>query len=322
MATWAYPPLPQDELKRREDETLEKEQQWLLKSLQDSLASLKVGLEECVELLKPQDSGSTLVLSSLRSENVKGFVTRVGVRVVKGDLTLRLSTLPPPRTLPSFPAYRFTLSPNPPPPSSSEPTASENTPPADPSIPLSQLLTLRTSINAALDTIDITRWTGNPHSAPFISSQLRLLHDHLLEALSSLRGDPTSLPPWNTDPATSSTTLPSESFSPALPPTLSLHLTIQSASLVLVIRTLAFLDPDANLSLRDRFFGPKVPSHEESSEVFEWMGRKVKVKEKVRVETGDPCLMAVAAKVGALEHEVGRWRAGLAVVMGEDAPGE
>lgn len=60
------------------------ELEWLLNTLQETLASLKSGLEECVALLAPQEPGSTLALSSLRSESVKGFVTRVGTRVVKG----------------------------------------------------------------------------------------------------------------------------------------------------------------------------------------------------------------------------------------------
>jgi Rogdi leucine zipper containing protein len=102
MATWVYPPVPPDELKRLQDETLvsrrpmvltrrtadgswqARELQWLLASLQVSLASLKGGLEECVTLLAPREPGSTLVLSSLRSESIKGFVTRVGTKIVKG----------------------------------------------------------------------------------------------------------------------------------------------------------------------------------------------------------------------------------------------
>jgi hypothetical protein len=55
-----------------------------LETLQDTLASLKSGLQECVALLAPEEPGSTLALSSLRSESVKGFVTRVGTRIVKG----------------------------------------------------------------------------------------------------------------------------------------------------------------------------------------------------------------------------------------------
>ena len=61
-----------------------RELEWLLESLQGTLQSLKAGLEECAALLAPVEPGSTLVLSSHRSENVKGTVTRVGTRIVKG----------------------------------------------------------------------------------------------------------------------------------------------------------------------------------------------------------------------------------------------
>ena len=60
-----------------------KELEWLLNSLQETFASLKNGLEECKQLLAPTEHGSTLVVSSMRSENVKGFITRVGTRIVK-----------------------------------------------------------------------------------------------------------------------------------------------------------------------------------------------------------------------------------------------
>ena len=49
-----------------------------------SSTSIRSGLEECVALLAPQEPGSTLVLSSSRSDSVKGFVTRVGSRIVRG----------------------------------------------------------------------------------------------------------------------------------------------------------------------------------------------------------------------------------------------
>lgn len=60
------------------------EVQWLLQSLQSTLQSLKAGLEECAALLAPTEPGSTLVMSSHKSETVKGVLTRVGTRVVKG----------------------------------------------------------------------------------------------------------------------------------------------------------------------------------------------------------------------------------------------
>lgn len=53
-------------------------------------------------------------------------------------------------------------------------------------------------------------------------------------------------------------------------------------------------------------------------ESFLWRGNEeVTVREKVRVESADPSLMSVAAKLSALEHEVKRWRFNLGVVMGE-----
>jgi hypothetical protein len=61
-----------------------RELEWLLVQLRDTLQSLKAGIEECAALLAPSESGSTLVLSSLRSESLKGLVTRVGTRIVKG----------------------------------------------------------------------------------------------------------------------------------------------------------------------------------------------------------------------------------------------
>ena len=46
------------------------------------------------------------------------------------------------------------------------------------------------------------------------------------------------------------------------------------------------------------------------------------MKEKVRVESQDPSLMAVMAKLSALGHAVGGWRVRVGVVMGEDVGGE
>jgi hypothetical protein len=64
-------------LKRRELE-------WLLDELHATLKNLKNGLEDCYALLAPIDPGSTLVVSTHRNEAVKGHVTRVGTRIVKG----------------------------------------------------------------------------------------------------------------------------------------------------------------------------------------------------------------------------------------------
>jgi hypothetical protein len=107
-------------------------------------------------------------------------------------------------------------------------------------------------------------------------------------------------------------------------------LTIVDAALVFHLRT---LEPDtsthtptafaANIaltgfSLRDQLFGPRHRTHDEIGEVFTWKGEEVKVKEKVRVESQDPSLMAVMAKLTALEHEVLKCITSLKVVMGEE----
>lgn len=61
-----------------------RELDWLIDELHETLTNLKHGLEDCYALLAPIDPGSTLVLSTPRNEIVKGHVTRVGTRIVKG----------------------------------------------------------------------------------------------------------------------------------------------------------------------------------------------------------------------------------------------
>lgn len=180
MSTLVYPPLPSDRLVEEEQDCLKLELEWLLSALQDTLQSLKAGLEECADLLAPKDVGSTLVLSSHRSESLKGFVTRVGTRIVKGDVQLRLASLPPPR---GHTSYKLSVS--------SGPTA--------PTLVLEQLTSVRTLINACLDVVDATRWTGDAGNANFVSGQLKLLHDNVQEANQALKGGPDVSKPWNED---------------------------------------------------------------------------------------------------------------------------
>ncbi|KAL6241449.1 hypothetical protein RBB50_011713 [Rhinocladiella similis] len=319
MSTWVYPPLPPDELRKAEEDSLKLELQWLLRSLQHSLGALKEGLEECAALLASKEPGSTLVLSSLRSESVKGFVTRVGTKLVKGDIHLRLTTLPPntPRgTTTSTPSTRLIFH-------SSASTAD---------ILLPQLQTVRSRINDSLDIIDIARWTGQSTDSSFISGQLRLLHDHLREARSYLKGPVTGAEAGTIPGAEWWDSSADESiFQPPLGEYLSLHFTIQDANLVLTVRTLAPTSPGgtpstptegsfslSGFNLRSKLLGlgPRPPNHDEMGEMFEWRGKQeVIVREKVRVESGDPSLMSVAAKLSALEHEVARWRMNLRIIL-------
>lgn len=119
-------------------------------------------------------------------------------------------------------------------------------------------------------------------------------------------------------------------FDPPSPPYLSFHLSVVDAALVLHLRTLepvsanqasTAFGPELSLtgfSLRDKIFGPRLPHHDEAGDVFSWQGEEVKVKEKLRVESQDPSLIAVMAKLSALEHECLKCRASLKIVMGED----
>ena len=72
-------------------------------------------------------------------------------------------------------------------------------------------------------------------------------------------------------------------------------------------------------SLRTKLgLAPREPVHDELEQVFVMGGVEVMVREKVRVESGDPSLMAVMAKLSALEHAVAGWRARVACVKGEE----
>jgi hypothetical protein len=170
--------------------------EWLLKSFQESLASLRDGLGECADLLAPKEPGSTLVLSSLRSESVKGFVSRVGTRITKGvsqvsqppkllfrrpnanplvqDIQVRLNSLPPSR---GAVGTRLCFS----------------GAPGAPELVIGQLTSLRDLVSQSLDVVDVSTWTGDPLNASFISGQLRLLYENLSEARTLLKGDPESL---------------------------------------------------------------------------------------------------------------------------------
>lgn len=76
----------------------------------------------------------------------------------------------------------------------------------------------------------------------------------------------------------------------------------------------------SGLSLRQRLgLAPKLPEHDEIDKVFSFKGQEVRVREKVKVESQDPALMAVMAKLSALGHAVAVARNNLSTVMEVDA---
>ncbi|KAF2863026.1 hypothetical protein K470DRAFT_211624 [Piedraia hortae CBS 480.64] len=271
---------------------------WLLTALHDPLISLKSGLQECSDLLAPREPGATLVLSSRRSEHLKGFVTRVGSRIVKGEIHLRVPSLPPPK---GQSTYKLSVS--------SLPSA--------PALGIPQLISARTSVNAALDLIDATQWTGNRNDAGFVSGQLRLLHECVSEAKEALKGDATaeSTPADSVDPTT---------FTPPLPSRVALNFSITDAAVILNVRVSDHgfgEDSLSGFSIRERLAtawgGSQRGSPQGGSQMQSVDGDEpdLRVRDKVRVESLDPNLMAALAKLVSLERSVDTWRRALDVVM-------
>lgn len=168
-----------------------------------------------------------------------------------------------------------------------------------------------------------------------MSSQLRLLHEILVDAKAHLKGSPlldintpnNSLPSDATWP---SNLIDAACFTPRLPPDLTIELTLSEANLVLVVRIVEDANMPQNIGTKLAFaIGAKrALEHDEMDGVFtipklagapSQGGREVRVKEKVRVESGDPSLMSLLAKLSAVEHSVAQARYALKVVMEDDS---
>jgi hypothetical protein len=101
MSTAIWPPIDDARLADEQAASQARELEWLLVQLRETLQSLKAGLEECAALLAPSENGSTLVLTSVRSESLKGLITRIGTRITKGvclPLSVLVQLLTPRRT--------------------------------------------------------------------------------------------------------------------------------------------------------------------------------------------------------------------------------
>lgn len=354
MSVEIWPHIGPDELKSALETSQNRELDWLIQELHETLTNLKHGLEDCYALLAPIDPGSTLVVSTPRNEIVKGTVTRVGTRIVKGTIHLRLRTLPP-QTMTINPEHPIHLA----------PLTSLHTLLTH-SIDL-LTLTLSYSYPATPAAISQARMKGTSQqtsSATFLAAQLRLLSQSLSEASSLLKGPPltTADPSWTTRSVSSSHFLPplpqTTPLANGVPP-LSFHLAIQDSCLVIWLRSLEPADAPVNFGTKlalaigttrrlehdetERIFGfccgteldhhththassPGALARHTSYPTSGTVGggpstRKevdVFVREKVRVETADPSLLSMSAKLTALGHTLGLARRNLAAVMGEE----
>ncbi|KAH6683707.1 RAVE subunit 2/Rogdi [Plectosphaerella plurivora] len=336
MSVDIWPHVSPEEFEVKRQESLARELEWMLKETRDFMEALKHGLQDCYALLAPVDPGSTLVLTTPRAEKVKGHITRVGTRIVKGTINVQLKMLP---------AQTLVLDPDHP-------------------IHLPALESLNTYISESLGLLSICLSTDTPANPHTISDHLRALSTTLTASIALLKGhsstDPNPDPSWQTESA------PPVHFSPGLQPHLSFHLALSDASLVLHLRALELADAPVHLGMKmalalgtfrrlehdemDRTFHFRysrftdgagkhihkrdmvVPRRASSSLREASMGfhaqaqpgqqaggtEDVFVREKVKVETADPSLLSLFSKLVALNNSLNQARRNLAAVMGED----
>ncbi|GKT42762.1 uncharacterized protein ColSpa_02943 [Colletotrichum spaethianum] len=320
MSIAIWPPVSPADLLHKKEESLRRELDWIVTETHVVLKDIRHGLQDCYALLAPIDPGSTLVMSTQRNERVKGTVTRVGTRIVKGLRTLPTQTLS-----------------------------------LDPSHPIhiAALETIHTHLTECLDLLSLTD-TPTPSTNPSqLAAQLRIIAASLAESSSLLKGPPLneSDPRWQTD------SCPPVHFAPALGPNISFHLGLQESSLVLWLRALEPVDTPVHFGTKLGLALGTVRrlEHDEMDRPFRFAystvtdgGQKHKhgtghppssgsspgglgtpssngeanevyVREKVRVESlPDPNLMSLSSKLIALGHTLASARRNLAAVMGEE----
>ncbi|CRK19091.1 hypothetical protein BN1723_011778 [Verticillium longisporum] len=296
---------------------------WILEETRTVMTELKHGLDGCYALLAPIDPGSTLVLSTHRNEKVKGHITRVGTRIVKGTIHLQLRTLP---------------------------TQSVALDPQNP-IHIPSLEALGTHLSESVKLLALA--LDSPPSPRPIADHLRALSISLAASTALLRGPPLESP----DPSWQHASWPQAHFAPPLPPNIAFHLFLQEATLVLALRALEPADAPQHFGLKlglalgtyrrlehdemDHVYpfrysrltaggsrhvhrGASVERrptgfHEADDDLGPGSGAvDVYVREKVRVETADPSLLSLYAKLLALGNTLAQARRNLAAVMGEE----
>lgn len=316
------------------------ELEWLLNEIGDDLRGLRVSLQDCYQLLEPSASkqGNTLVVSTPRTEAVKGTITRLGTRITKGTINIKLRTLPA-QTLSINPQHPITIA------------------------PLDDLSILLTR---SIELLDITLSHAYPESEPtspkrkaplqpkietFLAAQLRVLAQALQDASALLRGPPLLA----TDPGWSARSAALSHFLPHLPPGISFYIGLQESQLVLWLRALEPADIPVNLGMKFALAlgTARRIEHDEADQVFTYCcedgcakglhntpaaggsdsGRdsgpntgtatpegpaRIYVREKIRVESADPSLLSLSAKLNALNHALLHIRGNLAAVMDEE----
>ncbi|PHH52053.1 hypothetical protein CFIMG_004283RA [Ceratocystis fimbriata CBS 114723] len=329
MSLTIYPFSSPHHLKQTQRESHQRELKWIIGEIRESLQELKSGLEDCYALLAPIEPGSTLAMSTPRNEKVKGTVTRIGSQIVKGTLHLQLST------------------------QQAQVLAINTSKP----ICIRPLMEIQQSLSDAVKLLEIT--LDNESTPETLFAQLRVLTQLMFDASANLKGNemhsrpPTpgsasATPPCDTTWTTMS--VASNAFNPHINSSLSVHITLQDSCIILWLRALEPVDAPV-------FFGTKIGlaigtvrrlEHDEMDKPFKYtfnrdesaiqqtalLGRRhaaplsgtkpvdVFVREKVRVESADPNLMSLQAKLSSLHHTIIELRQNLSVVMGAECDDE
>ncbi|KPM34247.1 hypothetical protein AK830_g12326 [Neonectria ditissima] len=297
----------------------ERELDWVVDETLEICRDLKHSLDDCYALLAPIDPGSTLVVSTPRNEKVKGTLTRVGTRILKGSLHLQLRTLP---------AQTLSLS-------------------QSDVIHIHALDALHTHLTQAIDLLSIT--LSKPQDPSSLSSTLALLADSLIDSAALLKGPPIN----QADPGWQASSCPAYHFHPVPGPNLSVYIGLQDSSIVVWLRVLEPVDAPVHFGTK---LGLAIGTfrrleHDEMDTIFKYNtkgsdsgetrprsarltpeprstpplfgnGRdtqEVYVREKVRVESADPSLISLHSKLGFLSHMLGQARRNLSTVMSVDS---
>ncbi|KAL6866816.1 RAVE subunit 2/Rogdi [Trichoderma novae-zelandiae] len=327
MSMDIWPPVSPEELSIKVAETQRRELAWIVERTLQICEELKHGLEDCYALLAPVDPGSTLVMSTPRNERVKGTITRVGTRIVKGALGLQFRTIPPQAL-----------------------TLSQSVP-----IHIHALDALHTHLTESIDLLGLLLSNSKPSTpdaeastanstAQSLSSGLRLLADSISSSIALLKGPPINEP----DASWTTRSCPPTHFSPPLMQNFSIYITLQECSIVLLLRALEPVDAPVH-------FGTKLGlaigtyrrlEHDEADMIFKWKPggddfsdtkrvsanhtveppaatrklsdsqlEEVYVREKVRVESADPSLISLYSKLGYLSIMLDQARCNLDAVM-------
>ena len=243
-----------------------KELDWLLKDTRTQINNnVTEGLLECKERLI-HSQGSKLVISSGRSEALKGIVVRVGTGLLSCDLKLKLATLPAPHNSNSTGNHAIDVS-----------LGSVYT--------LAQVVDTVNLIDEAVEGVRRARY-GN---SDLVLAMLTRLLTLVRTATSRVKCPAESLKfPLRAPPERNL-------FTPELPRDLVINFYLEDSSIVTDVRVISEVENEQDvgffqsIGLRTRRTG--------SSNVIEYNGRRVVEVERHRVESQDPNLISATAKL-------------------------